>query len=116
MTVVPLIYDRNEQDGRVQIEATRGWYVARYTTLPFLVAMVVFGPRLGRVGVIVCAVGLLVSLTVRIFGFWAANKELRAAMRRGVLKVSGSAWNYKHPLHYEFTRELPTATVVKHRS
>jgi len=110
---VPLVYQRSEREGHVEIRVKPAWYVARYATLPFALPLLVAGPRMGMVGVFVCAAGLSVALGVRLFGFRAARSELRGAMRRGLLKVSGSAWDYRHPLRYEFTPGLPSATVVR---
>jgi hypothetical protein len=110
---VPLIYRRSEQDGRIEIQVKPAWYVARYATLPFALPLIVLGPRLGMMAVYVCAAGLLGSLLVRIFGLRAVRRELHDAMRRGVLQLSGSAWDYRHPLRYGYTRPLPPATVVK---
>lgn len=110
---MPLVYQRNEHEGRVEIQVKPAWYVARYATLPFALPLIVLGPRLGMMAVYICAGGLLGSLLVRILGLRSVRAELHDAMRRGVLQLSGSAWDFRHPLRYAYTRALPAATVVK---
>jgi|GEM_PF-5194813 len=99
-----MLYERTKTEGEVVIRARFAYYLVRYSLFAVLIGMIFAEDAIKSSTPAGTFLGLLAGLIVllKIISGWEVRKELSAAMKSGTLQVSGSAWNYKHPLRYAF--------------
>jgi hypothetical protein len=107
---MPLLYERVESEGDVEIRLSTAWYIVRYGLLALAAVAVIAVEAIEGSAVMPVVGAILVGVVaVRLFGFWPARREILDAMKRDSLSVSGSAWDPRRPLRYRFRRQPPPA-------
>jgi hypothetical protein len=100
--------DRQEMEQRVVICYKKvAWYYI------FLFAMIVcafLGGRFGRVSFLLSAIFFVLTFTFGV-PLWRTNREVRRAMKRGDVRVSGSKYSLSNPLTFVITK--PTTDEQK---
>jgi len=94
--------DRSEQDGETKIILSKA-AVFYYATW----GMIIFGLLSWHYDDLFTIPALLSALVMFVFAvpYWPVNFEIRKAMRKGQVIVSGSKYSFRNPLTYVVKRE-----------
>ena len=88
-----LLYERKETSKEIKI---RYKYWGLYY-IALLVSLILIFVLRGKYSFFVFVVFFALAIVFMV-GFWKPNREIRKAMKRGAVKVSGSKFSFSNPL------------------